>query len=57
MFPLSSAIGVFLVVLAEPVLAVIVLWIAHDGVDVIELLRCEFDESVRTEYDLGAAVA
>src|SRR6266852_2527587 len=42
--PLSSSTPrMFLIVQAQPIHSVIVLWIAHDGVDVIGLLNSEFD--------------
>src|SRR5437667_10618027 len=38
----------FLIVQAEPVHAVVVLWVSHDRVDVIGLLNGEFDNQARS---------
>ena len=38
----------FLVVQAQPVHSVVVLWVSHDGVDVIGLLNGEFDDQPRS---------
>ena len=47
----------FLIVAAEPILSVIVLRIAHDGVDVIGFLNGEFDDQPRSMHPIieGAA--
>jgi len=38
----------FLIVQAEPIHAVVVLWVSHDRVDVIGLLNGEFDNQARS---------
>src|SRR5262249_15521691 len=43
----SSAECVLLVMHSEPVLAVIILRVAHDGMDVVGLLHSEFDDQAR----------
>src|SRR5262249_14656133 len=44
----SSAPRMFLIMQAEPVHSVVVLWVSHDGVDVIGLLNGEFDDQPRS---------
>src|SRR6478736_911989 len=43
----SSTPGMLLIVPAQPIHAVVVLRVAHDGVDVIELLDGELDDQSR----------
>src|SRR5262249_36872202 len=44
----SSTPRMFLIVQAQPIHSVVVLRVAHDGVDVIGLLHSEFDDHSRT---------
>src|SRR5215471_18758115 len=53
----SSAEGMLLIVAAQPVHAVVVLRVAHDGVDVIGLLDREFDDQPRTMDPIVERVA
>src|SRR6201981_279015 len=55
--PSSSPVCMLLIVLPQPVHAVIVLRVAHDGVDVMGFLNGEFDDQPRSMHPIieGAA--
>ena len=46
--PSSSAPRMFFIMKAQPVHSIIVLWVSHDGVDVIGLLNSELDDQPRS---------